>query len=89
MIKVYDVNDQLFNFSMICQENAYNNKFSNWIFYAVSRYISTGRSTRDFDKKFCGLTKTKLKNMMEYALKGDLSDDEIMKSVKSYLRKQK
>jgi len=83
------IDDQIFNLYMVCKEYNETNKFSLYTYYAVSRYIKTGRSTRDFDHKFCELTRRKLKNMMEFSLKAGLSDDEILDRVKTYLRKQK
>ena len=79
--------NQLFNLSMICQRNLENNKFSNYVYFAVSRHIRTGRATRDFEKRFNRLQPDQLENLMNYSLGAGLSDDEIIKRVKNFLSK--
>ena len=79
--------NQLFNLSMICQRNLENDKFSNYVYFAVSRHIRTGRATRDFEKRFNSLQPDQLENLMNYCLDAGLSDDEIMKRCKTFLSK--
>ena len=78
------IDDQLWELQKVCNSN--ENQFAKWILYAISRYISTGRSTKEFDFAFCQLSKNRLETMVNRCLKHGLSDNEIMINVKKYMK---
>lgn len=86
-MNIYNIDDQLFNLSAACSANLNNNKCSMWVLYAVSRHIDTGRATRDFEKRFCTLSREQLDQLVNYSLMTGLSDDDIIKRVKNFLSK--
>ena len=70
------------------QCNAYKNvdRLADWVLFAVSRYINTGRATRQFELQFVRLKESDLLEMIKYCLNRDKSDDGIIKSVKRFVR---
>lgn len=79
------VEEQLFKLYTQCCYIQSENILSEWIYYAVSRYIRTGRSGIDFERRFCELSENKMKKMIKYCLLRGLSDAEIIDSVKSFI----
>ena len=78
------IDNQLWELEKICTTN--ENQFAKWVLYAIARYISTGRSTKEFDKAFCQLSKNRLETMVNKCLKHGLSDNEIMDNVLKYIK---
>lgn len=84
---MFEIENKLFELSVACQQNG--NKFADWVMYTVERYVTTGRSSRSFEKKFCNVDFENLQNLINYCLKDkDLSDDGIIKNVKKFLADQ-
>ena len=79
------INNKLFELSIVCQRN--ENKFANWVMFAVERHILSGRASVEFEKKFCNLEFENLNDLVLYCLDGDdLSYVEIIERAKEYLK---
>ena len=84
---MFKLENKLFELSIACQQN--NDKYAKWVMYAIERYITTGRSSRDFEKKFCNLKFEDMQRLINYCLGDrDLSDDSIIKNAKKFLEKK-
>lgn len=68
---------------IICNEEI---SCSNWVLYAISRHIYTGRATKEYEDKFSALTKSQLIKMVKYCLDRGKSDDEIIANTKKFMR---
>ena len=81
---------------MICDEidnklfelqKAYNryceiDKLANFVLFALSKYIFTGRATRQFEKTFLEYPNEKFEYLIKKCLNSDRSDDGIIKTCK-------
>lgn len=79
-----DIDEQIYNLQKAC--NRSNDPLANWVLFAISRYINTGRATTSFQNAFCALTDKQLDNLIVKCLNGDKSDDGIMKTVNKIIR---
>jgi len=83
------IDDKLFVLQKTCMEYKEDNKFANWILYAVRRYIFTERASIEFEYKFVNYPNEKMLELIKYCLKRDMSDDGIIKSVNKVISKKK
>lgn len=60
--------DQLWELQKVC--NSYKNidYLADWVLFAITRQINTGRATRQFEKDFCSLSREQLLCMVKYCL---------------------
>lgn len=70
------------------QCNLYKNTdcLADWVLYAISRYIVSGKATRQFENDFCNLSQEQLLKSIKHCLNGNRSDAGIIKSMKSFMR---
>ena len=67
---------------MACSRYKETDSLADWVLFAVSRYINTGRATRQFEYDFVHYPVDKLETLIKICLNGDKSDDGIIKKVK-------
>lgn len=82
------IDDKLWDLHEVCRENLYKNKFSNYVLFALSHYINTGRASVAFLKRFIALQKGDLLEMVNACLKGKATDDDIIKVAKKFVQKK-
>lgn len=85
IISATTISEQLYKLSLTCDNNISSNKLSNYVFFAVDRYIRSGRASVAFCKKFINLPDENMGEMIEYCLEKSTSDDGIMEAVKGFL----
>lgn len=78
---------QLWELQKVCNVYKATDCLADWVLFAVTRYINTGRATRQYEKDFCSLSKNQLLEMVKYCLNHDKSDDGIIKNTKKFFRK--
>lgn len=83
--------DALFRMSEMCRRMEQDGiRFASWAYYAIARYIETGRASLDFVRKFVNLSQPEMEYMVGRAMQGtDLSDDGMLKSMNRYLNSRK
>jgi hypothetical protein len=79
-----NIEKQLYQLQKAC--NRSSDPLANWVLYAISRHINTGRSTKAFDDAFCKLSDKQLDSLIIKCLNGDKSDNGIMKTVNKIIR---
>lgn len=77
------LDDKLFELQKVCTRYSNCDPLANWVLFAVDRYISTGRATREFEKRFINYPNDDLLSLVKKCLNGDKSDDGIIKTVKN------
>lgn len=77
------LDDKLFELQKVCNRYSHCDPLANWVLFAVDRYISTGRATREFEKRFINYPNDDLLSLVKKCLNGDKSDDGIIKTVKN------
>lgn len=56
--------------------------YADWVLYAVERHIGTGRATAQFVARFSAYPQDRLQDLVLASLKGDASEDGIIRKVK-------
>lgn len=74
-----ELDNKLYDLQRAC--NRHPDPLANWVLYAVSRHIATGRATRDFERAFIAYPESGFPDMIGKALNGDRSDNAIIKKV--------
>lgn len=88
MVSYDKTNNQLQKLETACKQYHIKNNnnslaiYAVWIAYAVSWYIMTGRADVQFEENFCKYPINNFNILIDKCLKGDLSDEGIIKSVK-------
>ena len=82
----YKVDEKLFELQMACKRYSVTDPLADWVLFAISRYIDTGRATTAFLKAFLRFPNDRLQELIRKSLNGDRSDDGIMKTVKRVIR---
>lgn len=81
------IDNQLYELQKQCNRYRSTDCLAEWVLFAVTRYINTGRATRQFEKDFIKLLPEQLREMIVYCLNRDKSDEAIIKSCKAYMKK--
>ena len=76
------IDDQLWELQKACNRYKDIDPLADWVLFAVSRHISTGRATRQFEIDFVNFPINKMEMLIKKCLNGDKSDDGIIKTVK-------
>lgn len=76
------VSDTLRELQRICKEH--EDQKAIWIFYAVNRYY--GRASSDFRIKFMQYPHEDFRKLIDKCLKGDLSDNGIIKTIEREIK---
>jgi hypothetical protein len=58
------------------------NPLADWVLFAVSRYISSRKAPKDFERAFANFDSKKFGDLVKECLRGDKSDDGIIKTCK-------
>lgn len=80
------IENNLYALESECISNKSENKFSMYVLYAVSRYISTDRAPMDFLKNFVNIPQGEFKGIINECLTGDKTDEAILKKFKKLIK---
>ena len=81
-----ELDDKLYELQQACNRYAAIDPLADWVLFAVTRHVNTGRATPGFIKAFLAFPKENFPGLIAKALNGDKSDDGIMKTVKRIIR---
>lgn len=76
------IDNQLRELQKTCYDCKSITPYADWVLYAVQRHIGTGRATTQFVSRFVEYPKNQLQELVVKSLKGDASDDSIIRKVK-------
>lgn len=82
------IDDKLWELQKACNRYKKTDCLADWVLFAISRYISTGRATAQFQHNFVAFQNDKLESLIKKCLNGDRSDLGIIKTVKKVLHCQ-
>lgn len=80
------IEEQLWNLQRQCSIYKSTDCLADWVLFAVSRYINTGRATRQFELQFVTMSNDDLMKAIKYCLNYDKSDDGIIKGFNKFVR---
>ena len=72
------IDDQLWNLRLSVDKNKVNEPYSDWVLFAISRYIKSGKASRIFEKAFVEYDADRFVDLIHKCLKGDKSDEGII-----------
>ena len=76
------IDSQLWALKNACYNCKSITPYADWVLYAVERYIGTGRATTQFVARFSAYPQDRLQDLVLASLKGDASEDGIIRKVK-------
>lgn len=76
------IDDKLWELQKVCNRYKETDCLAEFVLFAVSRHIATGRATRKFEYDFVNYPNEKLLELVKTCLNGDRSDNGIIKTVK-------
>ena len=76
------IDNQLWELQKVCNRYKTIDPLADWVLFAVSRHISTGRATRQFEHDFVNFPIDKMEMLIKKCLNGDKSDNGIIKTIK-------
>lgn len=79
------IDDKLWELQKACNRYKQTDCLADWVLFAVSRYIYTGRATRQFESDFVNFPNESLEALIKKCLNGDKSNDGIIKTVKKII----
>lgn len=82
------IDDKLWELQKACNRYKQTDCLADWVLFAISRHITTGRATRQFESDFVNYPNNKLESLIKKCLNGDRSNDGIMKTVKRIISKE-
>lgn len=74
------IDDQLWELQKACNRYKETDPLAEWVLWAVTKHINTGRATRQFEMDFIRYPIDKLEMLIKKCLNGDRSDDGIIKT---------
>lgn len=77
-----EIDNKLFELQEVCNRYYEIDHLAIWVLFALSKYISTGRATRQFEQSFLEYPKEKFEYLIKKCLNGDRSDNGIIKTCK-------
>ena len=84
-VNIDKIEEQLWNLQRQCNVYKSTDCLADWVLFAVSRYINTGRATRQFELRFVAMSNDDLMEAIKYCLNYDKSDDSIIKSFNKFM----
>ena len=81
------IDDKLWKLQMACNRYKEIDQLSDYVLFAVSRYISTGRATRQFELDFVNFPDSRMEDLIKKCLNGDRSDNGIVQTAKNIICK--
>jgi len=79
-----ELDDKLYELQKACRRHS--DPLADWVLFAISRHINTGRATPAFIRGFIAVSEKDFPDMITRCLNGDRSDNGIMKTAKKYIR---
>ena len=76
------IDNQLWALKNACYNCKSITPYADWVLYAVERHIGTGRATAQFVARFSAYPQDRLQDLVLASLKGDASEDGIIRKVK-------
>lgn len=76
------ITEKLVNLKSAAEKYREKEPLSIWVFLALSRYISSGKASRIFEDAFTEYSEDNYLYLISRCLKGDKSDDGIIKTCK-------
>ena len=76
------IDSQLWALKNACNSCKSITPYADFVLYAVERHIGTGRATTQFVSKFSTYPQDRLQDLVLASLKGDASEDGIIRKVK-------
>lgn len=83
------IDDKLWELQKMCNKYKETDCLADFVLFAVSRWIITGRATRQFEMDFINYPVEKFEGLIKRCLNGDRSDDGIIRTVKREIGKCK
>lgn len=88
MVNQNQIENQLWELKKACIQYREINKIADWVLYAVERYIISGKASREFEADFVNYPAENFGDLIQTCLRGDKSDDGIIRSCKTILAQQ-
>lgn len=79
------IDNKLWELQKACNRYKQTDCLADFVLFAINRYISTGRATRQFEHDFVNYPNDKMEVLIKKCLNGDRSDDGIIKTVKKII----
>lgn len=80
------IDNQLWELQKATNRYKHIDPLADWVLFALSRYINSGKSTREFEKEFVKYNPIYFPKLIKKCLNGDKSDDGIIKTCKKILK---
>lgn len=80
------IDDKLYELQKACNRYKTTDCLADWVLFAITRYIFTGRATRNFEERFVKYPNGNLENLIKKCLNGDRSDSGIIKTAKRIIK---
>lgn len=79
------IDDKLWELQLACHRYKETDSLADWVLYAFTWYIDTGRATRRFVESFVRFPDNKLEHLIRHCLNGDRSNVGIIATAKRIL----
>lgn len=79
------IDDKLWKLQLACNKYKETDCLADWVLYAFTWYINTGRATRQFERGFVNFPDDKLEYLIQRCLNGDRTDSGIIATAKIIL----
>lgn len=76
------IDNQLWELQRATNRYKGTDPLADWVLYAVSRHICSGKATRAFEKAFSEFNPDNFTDLIKKCLNGDKSDEGIIKTCK-------
>lgn len=80
------IEEQLFELQKACNRYKHTDPKADWVLFAVSRYIYSGRANNDFLSDFIKTPAQSFIPIIKKCLNGDVSDIAIIKKFRNCIR---
>lgn len=76
------IDNQLWELQKACNRYKETDPFADWVLWAITRYIRTGRASRQFEYDFTHYPIDSLETLIKKCLNSDKSDSGIIKTAR-------
>ena len=83
---ITEIENKLYSLQMACNRLKSEAHLADWVLFAVTRHIRTGRASRAFERAFVEFPEDRFPEFIRKCLSGDNSDDGIIKKARHLLR---
>jgi hypothetical protein len=84
----YELENKLFELQMVCNRYKAVDQLADWVLYAITSYIHTGRATVAFIRAFNNFPTDRFQDLIRKCLNGDRSDIGIIKTAKRMIMEE-